>query len=55
MVKILIFFFLIIFFSNWLTGVLVFFPLDLIQNLESVLGYIPIVFGILLFLWIMGD
>jgi hypothetical protein len=55
MVKILIFFVLLVLCSYGLTSVLVFFPLDLIKNLESALGYVPIAVGILLLLWIMGD
>lgn len=55
MVKILLFFFGLVLFSYCLTNVLVFLPLDLIQNLESALGYIPIAMALLLLTWMMGD
>jgi len=55
MVKILTFFLLLVFLSYYLGSVLIFLPLDLIQNLESVFGYVGIGITALILIWLMGD
>ena len=55
MTKILTFFLALVILSYYLTNVLLFFPLDLLKNLNSLLGYVAAAIGIAITVWLMGD
>jgi len=55
MVKILTFFLGLVLLSYYITNVVVFSPLELIKTLNSAFGYVAIIFGIALTIWLMGD
>ena len=55
MVKILTFFLALVLLSYYLTNTFVFFPLDLIRGLNAAFGYVVLIVGMGLTIWLMGD
>jgi len=55
MVKILTFFLGLVLLSYYITNVVLFLPLDLIKSLNSAFGYVALIFGVALTIWLMGD
>ncbi len=55
MVKALVFFLVLVFASFYLTEIMVYLPLNLLQLLQWIFGYIPLAVGLIVLIWFFGE